>query len=97
MPGGGELGGVGAELGDDGPAVDGADPGDLVQPVSEPEQEDAQVVAVGAWPPPASPQAVQAGAVPGTAASCCPICSSRAVISALIASISRRCSAISVA
>ena len=31
----------------DGPAVDGADPGDLVQPVSEPEQEDAQVVAVG--------------------------------------------------
>src|SRR5271166_4033567 len=30
-----------------GQAVDGADAGDLVQPVSEPEQEDAQVVAVG--------------------------------------------------
>jgi len=33
--------------------------------------------------------------VPGTRASCCPICSFRAVISAQIASISRRCTAIS--
>ena len=31
VPGRGELGGVGAEFGDDGPAVDRADPGDLIQ------------------------------------------------------------------
>ncbi len=45
----------------------------------------------GACPPPASPQAVRAGAVPGMAASCCPIASSSRVISSLIVSISRRC------
>src|SRR6266568_1119472 len=32
VPGRGELGGAGAELGDEGPAVDGADAGDLLQP-----------------------------------------------------------------
>ena len=49
----------------------------------------------GACPPPASPQAVQAGAVRGTRSSCCPIFSSSRVISSLIASISRRCVLIS--
>jgi hypothetical protein len=47
VPGGGELGGVGAEFGDDGRGVDGADPGDLVQPAGQPGQQDAQVLAAG--------------------------------------------------
>ena len=51
----------------------------------------------GAWPPPATPHAVQTGAVRGTCGRSCSICSSSPVISALIASISRRCTAISVA
>ena len=49
----------------------------------------------GAWPPPTSPHAVQTGAVRGTCGRSCSILASRPVISALIASISRRCTAIS--
>ena len=84
VPGGGELGGAGAELGDDGPARGRRRPGGSRSSRSASRRGSRSSQS---GPPQASPQAVQTGAVPGTAASCCPICSSRAVISALIASI----------
>ena len=46
VPGGGELGRVGAHSGDQHPGIDRADPGDLVQPVRQPQHQDAQVRAV---------------------------------------------------
>ena len=55
MPGGGELGRVGAQLGDQHPGIDRADPGDLVQPVRQPRHQDAQVRAVRGMAGPGQP------------------------------------------
>ena len=49
-PGGGELRRVGAELGDDGPGVDGADPGDLIQPLGQAQRGRALIGAAGGVP-----------------------------------------------
>ena len=95
VPGGGEHRHVGAELGDDDPGVADADPGDLIEPCHQARHGRAVAGQPGEWPPPISPQPVQAGATPGMDASCCPILASRRVISSLIVSMSRRCVAIS--
>jgi hypothetical protein len=47
VPGGGELRRAGAELGDDGRGVDGADPGDLIQPPGQAQRGGAVAAAAG--------------------------------------------------
>jgi hypothetical protein len=93
VPGRGELRGVGAELGDDGPAVDGADAGDLIQPFGEREKGNVLVLAAGNV---AAADQTAGGAGRRGAGNQRQL-PSDLVVQVVIASISRRCTAISVA